>query len=202
MSKTTKYVWPRLLAVTAMIVMSQFFGLSAAHADVGLELSKSTGLDPAGESIQVKGQGFQPNITLFLVACDPAVPKGGACDMANFKQVKTDAQGGFAGELKVVASFGSTDCLKTPCAIQTSKVGGGADRSQEAFAAIGFTGGVAPAATATPSEQASPDSSKAPVTEKDSADSDSSSTPWLIGGGVLVVVALGAVLALRRRSAA
>lgn len=201
MRMTTRHVWLRLLAVAAVVLTTQTFGLSAAHADVRLEMSKSSGLNPAGESVEVKGTGYQPNIPLFLVACDPAIPKGGACDMANFQQVTTDADGKFTGTLKLVPAFGSTDCLKTPCAVQTSKVGDGGDRSQEATHPIGFTGGVAPAETPSPSAAATPGASEGPVKDDASSKSDSSSMPWLIGGGVLVVAAIGAVLALRRRSA-
>ena len=57
--------------------------------------------------------------------------------------VKPD--GTWSASLKVVAKFGTVDCFKTACAIQTSRVGQGADRTQEAYAAISFTGQTVPA---------------------------------------------------------
>lgn len=106
-----------------------------------LTASRSTDLNPAGDDITVKGSGFKAATGLFVVLCDPAVPNGGACDMANFKQVKTDAAGAFSTPLHVVAKFGTTDCTKVACALMTSRIGAGADRTQEAKLAVTFGDG-------------------------------------------------------------
>ncbi|MDI2125272.1 neocarzinostatin apoprotein domain-containing protein [Yinghuangia seranimata] len=126
-----------------------------AHADTAsITVSKATDLNPAGETLTVSGKGFIPGVQLFVVVCDPAQPAGKACDMANFKMASVDAGGGFVAEIKAAAKFGGTDCTAIPCAVQTSRVGNGKDRTQEALAAIGFTGGVAPSLPAKPQENA------------------------------------------------
>lgn len=195
--------------VLALLVVAglQLIVAGPAHAAPGVEVSKTSDLAPKGEPVTVRGSGFQPDVTLFVVACDPAVANGGACDMANFAQAKTDASGAFEADLKLVASFGTTDCLTTPCAVMTSKVGDGGDRSQETAVPIAFTGGVAlpeettepsPSATESSAEDSSKDASAA-------ADDDSgSSTPILLGGGAVValLLAAGALYFRRNRSAA
>lgn len=146
-----------LLGLLLGIPVALFAGAGTAHAvNVSLTASKTSGLDPAGEVITVTGAGFKPGIKLFLTVCDPAQPAGRACDVVNFKLVDTDASGGFVADYKPTAKFGVTDCLVTPCALQTSWVGNGKDRSQEGTTALGFTGGVAPTLPARPQENAGP----------------------------------------------
>ncbi|MEU8135498.1 neocarzinostatin apoprotein domain-containing protein [Streptodolium elevatio] len=146
-----------LLGMLLGLPLALFAGAGTAHAEnVSLSATKTTGLDPAGEVITVTGKGFKPGIKLFLTVCDPAQPAGRACDVVNFKLVDTDASGGFVADYKPAAKFGVTDCLATPCALQTSWVGNGKDRSQEGVAAIGFTGGVAPSLPNRPQENAGP----------------------------------------------
>lgn len=199
-----------LLAAAVCLLLST----PPASADgASLQVDPSTELDPAGSSVTVTGSGYEPNVGLFVVACDPAVPKGGACDMANFQQAQTDADGAFEVKLKVLPTFGQTDCLKTPCGIQTSKVGEGANRTQERTVPIGFAGGVAPVdgwegvgtADAGPDEAAT-DGAEAPAdNQKDSADEDESSSAPLVIGVVVAVVVIGAaafVLSRRRRQPA
>ncbi|WTW98047.1 neocarzinostatin apoprotein domain-containing protein [Streptomycetaceae bacterium NBC_01309] len=146
-----------LLGLLLGIPVALFAGAGTAHAvNVSLTATKTSGLDPAGEVITVTGAGFKPGIKLFLTVCDPAQPAGRACDVVNFKLVDTDASGGFVADYKPTAKFGVTDCLVTPCALQTSWVGNGKDRSQEGTTALGFTGGVAPTLPARPQENAGP----------------------------------------------
>lgn len=111
-----------------------------------LTASKVSGISAGGESITVTGTGFQPNISLYLSNCDTAVPAGGACDMANLKQVPTNASGGFTQVVKV-GSFAGTDCLVKACGLQTSKIGAGADASQTATLPLKFVA-APPAVTA------------------------------------------------------
>lgn len=187
-----------LLAATALLFLTSG---PAYAADAALELDQATDLSPKGQTLTVTGSGYAPDTGLYLVTCDPAVPKGGACDMANFAQVKTDADGGFSSELHVVPAFGQTDCLKVPCAVQTSKIGDGADRSQEASAAVSFKGGVA-APTETPSPTTdtnqTDNTNKTDATDKD--DAGSFPVVPVAVGAVVVLGVLGFVLS-RRRSA-
>lgn len=193
----TLATWSRLLLALFCVTVLQVVAAGAAHADPGLEVAKTSELDPAGETVAVDGSGFQSDITLFVVACDPAVENGGACDMANFVQAKTDADGAFDVDLKLVASFGTTDCLKVPCAVMTSKVGDGADRGQETTVPISFTGGVAlPEESPSATESESSDTSEAPAATEEPE--DSSSTPLVAGGVVLLALIAGAALYLRR----
>lgn len=198
------------LAAVAFLLLCS----SPASADgASLTVDPSTDLDPAGSSVTVSGTGYEPNVGLFVVACDPAVPKGGACDMANFEQAQTDAEGAFEVTLKVVPSFGQTDCTKTPCGIQTSKVGEGANRTQERTVPIGFAGGVAPVdgwpgvgtADAGPDEAGAGGADASADDKKDSAEEDESSSAPLLIGVVVAVVVIGAaafVLSRRRRQPA
>lgn len=201
-------------------------GAGSAHADsVSMTVSKTTGLNPDGEKVTVAGKGFIPGINLFLTVCDPAKPAGQACDGANYKMVPVDAAGGFVAEITAVAKFGSTDCLVTPCAFQTSRVGMGKDRTQEAVVPIGFTGGVPPTLPTRPQENAGPPGAGAPgaassapastpapapaspgaaASDKSDESDDDSSAGLIIGvvAGAVVVVGAGAFFFLRRRGTA
>lgn len=202
-----------ILVLLAGVVCLAMWSSPASADGASLQVDQSTDLDPAGGSVSVSGSGYEPGIGLFVVVCDPAVPKGGACDMANFQQAKTDTGGSFEVELKVLPTFGQTDCTKTPCAIQTSKVGDGANRTQERTVPIGFTGGVAPAdgwegvstADAGPGEAAAGSSDTSADDPQDGADEDSSSSMPLVIGVIVAVAVIGAaafVLSRRRRQPA
>lgn len=119
--------------VSTSTALSPTFAVRAARAGESLSVSKTSGLSPAGETVSVKGSGFNPKVGLFVALCNTDVPAGGACDMSNFKQVQTDANGAFpATSIKVVGTFtggdgSKVDCSSDPCALQTSQVGSGAD---------------------------------------------------------------------------
>lgn len=148
-----------LTALLAWLVVAA----SPARADgPTLTVSKTTGLNPDGELVTVTGQGFVPNISLFVTVCDPAKPAGAACDGLNYKLAPVDAAGNFTVQVKAAAKFGNTDCLVTPCAFQTSRVGMGKDRTQETTVAINFTGGVPASLPTKPQENAGPPAGAAP----------------------------------------
>jgi hypothetical protein len=201
-------------------------GAGPAHADTAtLTVSKSAGLNPDGENVTVTGKGFLPGISVFVAVCDPARPAGQACDMANYKMAIVDAGGGFVADVKLAAKFGTTDCLVTPCAVQTSRVGMGKDRTQEAIAPIGFAGGVPPSMPTRPQENAgapgatapgapagsppaagspagqssapsAPSSASSPATDSASSDSDDDGSNTAVLIGVPVaVVVVGAIVA-------
>lgn len=217
-------IYAFLSFAVACLVAALVLGATPAHAEgAALTVSKSTGLDPAGETVTVTGKGFAPGIQVFVAVCDPAQPAGKACDMANYKMATVDQGGGFVADVKLVAKFGQTDCTATPCAVQTSRMGNGKDRTQEALAAIGFTGGVAPTLPAKPQENAGGPGASAPAAGAPapsapaaaspsgaaaapaaSSDDDSDSNTGLIIGvvaGVVVVAGGVGVFFFRRRGA-
>lgn len=187
-----------LVGVIGAVVLS-WVATAPAFADSAIQVSQVENLDPQGTEVTITGTGYQPNVGLFVVLCDPAIANGGSCDMANFKQVTTSADGTFEQKLTVMAKFGQTSCMKTPCAIQTSKVGDGADRTQEYTVPVSFKGGVA-ATPSTASASASPNPESANTADA-SDDSGSSSTMTLVLIAAVVVVVAGAgLLILRRRT--
>jgi hypothetical protein len=105
---------------------------------VGLSVSKSSNLNPSGETIGVNGSGYVPGIQVYVTLCNPAAGPGAACDMAHYRVANVDGNGNFSTALTVFAQFGATDCMAVSCAVQTSRVGMGADRSQEGTAYVGF----------------------------------------------------------------
>lgn len=112
-----------------------------AAAQAGMTVSKTSGV-ASGEKVSVNGSGFKDG-GLFLALCNTNAAPGGACDMANFAQVQ--AKGGkFSGSITLQAKYtagdgSSVDCMKDPCALQTSKVGNGADTSQTVTIPISFS---------------------------------------------------------------
>lgn len=207
----------RLMVVALLAVFTAgLWAAGPASAAPSIEVSKTTNLDPKGESIQVTGAGFTPGIDIYLVVCDPAVPNGGACDLGNYRQVTITADGSFSSDMKPVAKFSVANCIKVGCAIQTSHVGNGKDRTQETLVPIGFKGQTAPMVTATAgapapsgsataagSESAAPADSNTPASDASNvatADdaSSSSSTLWIVLG-IAAVVVIGIVVALSRR---
>jgi hypothetical protein len=211
---------PRLLLALLALFGLGLLSAAPAMAAVSMTVSQTTDLNPKGTKVSVQGQGFTPGIQLYVVTCNPAIPNGGACDLANFSQVDVAADGSWSADVKVVATFGSVDCLKVGCAIQTSRVGKGADRTQEAIVPIMFTGQTAPMASAPPAASASPsESSSASATVEptdpaspvatpavtnvasDSTDSGGSSAAlWIVIVVVIVVLAGGGIWYARRDS--
>ncbi|HEY7859719.1 MAG TPA: neocarzinostatin apoprotein domain-containing protein [Candidatus Nanopelagicales bacterium] len=204
-----------LIVSMLLAVAAAMWGAGPAFAAVAITVSKTTGLDPAGETVTVNGTGFTPGIQLYLVACNPAIPAGGACDLANFSLVSVTSDGSWTSKLKVVARFGTVNCLTTACAIQTSRVGDGKDVSQQALQALTFTGQKVPAfsgpvpssvATSTPSASvpatpsdsavASPRNSEVAAS---SAAAGSDGSLWIVVAVVVVVALIGGGVVYRRR---
>lgn len=175
-------------------------------------------LDPAGDRITVTGRGFRPGSEVRVKTCDPAQGPDKACDTdLGEEPVRVDTDGSFARELRVRAAFGPVDCLHTRCAVATTKVGGGGDRSQESYLSIGFRGEVpglpatwAPIPSATPGSDgatAAQPSPASPSSPTDSAppsaqDTDTDENPWVlpaIMAGVIAVIAVIVVFVVRNR---
>jgi hypothetical protein len=121
--------------------------------DATIAASKTTGLDPAGDTTTIEGAGFQPGTELFVALCDAEVANFAACDFDHVQEVTVagagadragaDRAGGAAGtfqvDLDVRAAFGEADCLAegATCAIQTWAVSGG-DGSEEVRLPVSF----------------------------------------------------------------
>ncbi|WP_406281047.1 neocarzinostatin apoprotein domain-containing protein [Embleya sp. NBC_00896] len=221
-------------AVATLLIAWLVLGLAGpAHATgapaagtAKLSAEKTTGLNPAADVVKLVGKGFQSNIQLYVLLCDPAKGAGRACDMGSFgAPVQVGADGAFTQDVKVQPKFGTTDCLKTRCAISTSKVGDGKDRTQEAYLPIGFQGEDAglpasPApATAAPqagapggapqtsaaAPSASPTTTSIQSTGQDKdEDEDDGNTGLIIGliaAAAVVLVGVGVVVKRRRAGA-
>ncbi len=213
-----------LLAVSAGLWMA-----APAQAATSIEVSKTTGVNPKGDKLHVTGAGFKTDIQVFVAFCDPSKPAGGACDMGNFGMVDIKPDGTFETDLKVVAEFGNTDCMKVGCAVMTSRVGQGADRTQEAYAPVMFKGQTVeaqvpdapvaspsgptsetpsatatdpttPDATGTPGEVVNPEATASDVAAT-SADSGSGVSPvvWIVIAVAVVLAIGGGAAAARKR---
>lgn len=221
MTRTTRR-GAQLLAAAAIAVVAALATALPAAAAASITVDPTEGLNPKGSTLSVTGSGFKPGIQLYLVTCNPAVPSGGACDLANFSLVDVGADGSWTSKLKAAAKFGTTDCLKVGCAVQTSRVGQGADRTQETAVGIGFTGQTAPiftptaapptspsvtaseTATATPSATDTATSSPEPSDTAANNASDTSSSSgvspvvWIVIA-IVAILAVGAAIVMNRR---
>lgn len=215
----------RLIIAMVLAVSAGLWGAGAAFATSSVTVDKVEGLSPAGQMVNVKGSGFLPGIQLYLVTCNPAVPSGGACDMANFGLIDVGADGSWTHKLKIVAKFGTVNCLNTACAVQTSRVGEGKDRTQEAVAPVSFTGQTVPAwippagpvASATPTTTDSPATSPeatdtpaasvapvAPDTTNTASSTESSggATIWIVIAAIAALAVAGGVVLAKRKTVA
>ncbi|GAA2735868.1 WxL domain-containing protein [Actinocorallia aurantiaca] len=136
------------------------FGLSspALAAGPGITVDPSSGADPAGQTLTVNGSGFTANALGVYVSFGPknadyhtnanAYQKTkwvrvGATPSAGQDVLKAD--GTFSTTLEVSASYtdgdgNAVDCLKTQCYVLTFAAHGSADRSQDTFIPVNFTG--------------------------------------------------------------
>lgn len=136
------------------------FGLSspALAAGPGITVGPASGADPAGQTLTISGSGFTANALGFYVSFGPKNAdyytnagiyqktkwvRVGATPSAGQDVLKAD--GTFSTTLEVSASYtdgdgNAVDCLKTQCYVLTFAAHGSADRSQDTFAAVNFTG--------------------------------------------------------------
>lgn len=113
-------------------------------------VSKTTGLNPAGQDVTITGAGFAttaPGIYVVFGPVDTATPwwlDASAFGDAKYLPNSTIGAGGtFTTTLKPVASYtGSSpiDCGSTSCAIATMKAHGSSDRTQDTVTAVTFAG--------------------------------------------------------------
>ncbi|XRQ14153.1 hypothetical protein ACN3XK_25725 [Actinomadura welshii] len=126
-----------------------------------VRVSPTTGLDPSGQTITVRGSGFDParnNKVGVYVVVGPRSPDWAT--NANVHQAATwvhpggsggggqapmSASGGFSVSLSVKAGYTDgdgkkVDCLKTQCYVLTMAAHGSPDRSQDTATPISFEG--------------------------------------------------------------
>lgn len=195
-----------LAAASAMLLMALIVGAGPASAAVpAMTATQTSGLAAAGQTVTVNGNGFSANTGLFLAVCDPAVPAGGACDLGNFKQVTTDAKGGFSSAIKIVAKFNKTDCTKVKCVLETNEPANPTSTANVATLAISFKT-AAPATSKAPAPAKSDPATAAPQLPRGTDAGKADTGSQLTVATVVLVLALGlfgtaGVLYVRRRSA-
>ncbi|HWJ61282.1 MAG TPA: neocarzinostatin apoprotein domain-containing protein [Acidimicrobiales bacterium] len=176
--------------------------------DPTIGASKTTDLDPAGDTVTVEGADFQPGTELFVALCDANVANFAACDFDNVQEVTAAPNpsadkalgdpGTFAVDLEVRAAFGDVDCLAegSACAIQTWAVSGG-DGSEEVTLPVSFAGGTT---TTTVDPGTTPD---AGTTGTGSLPRTGAGTAGLVIAGLLALgVGTAMLTTARRRQAA
>ena len=84
----------RLLIAIVLAISAGTWLAAPAFAAVSITVNKTEGLNPKGETVKVEGAGFKPGIQLYLVTCNPAIPSGGACDLANSPVLSTSSRTG------------------------------------------------------------------------------------------------------------
>lgn len=215
------------LTLTAAAAALTLGFAAPASAAGSLSANKTTGLNKAGESITVKGSGFEAGKSLMLINCDLSTQRGEGCDMGGTVSVTTDAAGAFSSAFTAKGSYGTTDCDKVSCGVVVYDM---STHSLPARLKLSF--GAAPTsskpatskpatskpATQKPSEKpataaptkssdkptaaaAKPSASASTPAKSELANTGSSNStlPLVAGGAALVLVGAGATFAVRRR---
>ncbi|NKS38314.1 hypothetical protein GS488_21930 [Rhodococcus hoagii] len=125
-----------------------------ANSGLSVSLSKSSDINPAGETVTVSGSGFSgaaPGLYVGLVqdnvfsAADASVWMTSA-----FVKPEQISGGTWSLSVDIVATRGAFDCIKNACSIYTVMAHGSSDRSQDTKTPVSFVGGVAPGTVTAP----------------------------------------------------
>ncbi|ORL39080.1 hypothetical protein A6F59_22795, partial [Prescottella equi] len=125
-----------------------------ANSGLSVSLSKSSDINPAGETVTVSGSGFSgaaPGLYVGLVqdnvfsAADASVWMTSA-----FVKPEQISGGNWSLSVDMVATRGAFDCIKNACSIYTVMAHGSPDRSQDTKTPVSFVGGVAPGTVTAP----------------------------------------------------
>ncbi len=109
-----------------------------------MSLSKSSDINPAGETVTVSGSGFSgaaPGLYVGLVqdnvfsAADASVWMTSA-----FVKPEQISGGNWSLSVDMVATRGAFDCIKNACSIYTVMAHGSSDRSQDTKTPVSFVG--------------------------------------------------------------
>lgn len=143
-------------------------GLATAASTSATTLSKSTGLDPDGETITVTGSGFAgggSGVYVGLVQDSKFSATDADAWMTTAWIKPTDiTDGSWSATVDVAAVIGNSDCLKNTCSIYTVAAHGSPDRSQDTKAPVVFAAPTTQPPTTQPPTTQPPTTTPRPTT--------------------------------------
>ena len=124
---------------------------SQSRSNASVSLSKTSDLNPSGDTIRVEGKGFKtsgPGIYVGIAQNDQmdvtnADSFGPDTQFVSTSRGNLKSDGSFSVDLPVSAKFGTADCMKNACSVYTIAAHGSSDRSQDTATAVSFAGGAA-----------------------------------------------------------
>ena len=124
---------------------------SQSRGNASVSLSKTSDLNPSGDTIRVEGKGFKtsgPGIYVGIAQNDQMDVTNADSFGPDTKFVSTSrgnlkSDGSFSVDLPVSAKFGTADCMQNACSVYTIAAHGSSDRSQDTATAVSFAGGAA-----------------------------------------------------------
>lgn len=124
---------------------------SQSRGNASVSLSKTSDLNPSGDTIQVEGKGFKtsgPGIYVGIAQNDQmdvtnADSFGPDTKFLSTSRGNLKSDGSFSVDLPVSAKFGTADCMQNACSVYTIAAHGSSDRSQDTATAVSFAGGAA-----------------------------------------------------------
>ncbi|STB94864.1 neocarzinostatin apoprotein domain-containing protein [Corynebacterium amycolatum] len=124
---------------------------SQSRGSASVSLSKTSDLNPSGDTIRVEGKGFKtsgPGIYVGIAQNDQMDVTNADSFGPDTKFVSTSrgnlkSDGSFSVDLPVSATFGTADCMQNACSVYTIAAHGSSDRSQDTATAVSFAGGAA-----------------------------------------------------------
>lgn len=124
---------------------------SQSRGNASVSLSKTSDLNPSGDTIRVEGKGFKtsgPGIYVGIAQNDQmdvtnADSFGPDTQFVSISRGNLKSDGSFSVDLPVSAKFGTADCMQNACSVYTIAAHGSSDRSQDTATAVSFAGGAA-----------------------------------------------------------
>ncbi|WP_296105357.1 neocarzinostatin apoprotein domain-containing protein [uncultured Corynebacterium sp.] len=124
---------------------------STSSSGATVSVSKTTDLNPSGDTIRVEGKGFKtdgPGIYVGIAQDDQfstTNPESFGPDTKWVSKTKGNLNddGSFSIELPVSATFNNANCKDNHCSIYTLAAHGSSDRSQDTATPVSFKGGIA-----------------------------------------------------------
>lgn len=124
---------------------------SQSRGNASVSLSKTSDLNPSGDTIRVEGKGFKtsgPGIYVGIAQNDQmdvtnADSFGPDTQFVSTSRGNLKSDGSFSVDLPVSAKFGTADCMQNACSVYTIAAHGSSDRSQDTATSVSFAGGAA-----------------------------------------------------------